>query len=285
MPRALPLLALVVGAAAAFELASSPGTLSWKYNDLGVALDGVNWAAPAYNDSAWAVGVAPLGFGGAVNTALSYGGSATSKRPTYYFRTTVTVPEAPSALTAAVVGVLAGDGGVVYINGVEVGRVNMGPQATVSFADAALASAPTPYTMQYFSVNPATVLVQGANTIAVEVHLARRDASQLRFDSFLLLSDVRAVPFLTAPPYVQFQSSSSAIVRWFTNTACDSQVRAGGPSRRLFPVSGCFSFLSGCVLCRLPRSRGEVARSQLVLVSRKHSQRCVSEVMRGAVVW
>jgi hypothetical protein len=217
--------ARALAGALAFELLQPAGSLTWSYNDKGLGLDAVNWASRTYNDSAWSRSAGRMGYGiGGETTVLQYGSSAASKHPTYYFRTKVTVPVAPSTVTAAVIGLLATHGGVVYVNGDEVARFNMGPQARVKYTDFALAAvaAPSLTTMEYYSFDPRTVLVQGENVISVEVHQAGASSTTLAFDAYLLLSDEKTVPYLTYAPYAQFQSSSSAIVRWYTSVASDS---------------------------------------------------------------
>ena len=221
--RLVALLVLVCGCASAFQILNGAGTLPWSYNATGVSLDAVNWASAVYNDSAWASGMGAFGYGVTTTTKVSYGSSSSAKNPTTYFRAKVNVTVAPSTLTAAVFGLQASDGGVVYVNGVEVARFNMGPNPRVVYTDLALATVATTYGMEYYSFNPA-VLVQGVNVLAVEVHKANVTAANLLFDSYLLLSTTTVVPYLTVPPYSQFQSSSSAIVRWTTSVGCGSTV-------------------------------------------------------------
>jgi hypothetical protein len=87
----------------AFEGWSSQGTTTgstlmakgseWHYYDQG-SLDGQNWTSPTYAENGWAKGRAPLGYGNpniAAATTLDYGGDSSKKRPTYYFRTNVSL--------------------------------------------------------------------------------------------------------------------------------------------------------------------------------------------------
>ncbi len=103
---------------------------------------------------------------------LSFGPDAAAKPITTYFRTSITLGVDPATLRACVFGIMADDGAVVYVNGVEVGRKNMGLQSPVRFADRALAvlGDPNESNMEYFSFNPAGVLRNGTNVFAVEVH-------------------------------------------------------------------------------------------------------------------
>src|SRR6185436_14854562 len=104
---------------------------------------GTNWISPTYDDSAWAVGPALLGFDTATlpepfrTTVLPAG------KMTFYFRTRFNVASnlVPSGLE---ITHIVDDGIVVYLNGVEVNRYTMpvGPvnyltPATANIGDAA----------------------------------------------------------------------------------------------------------------------------------------------------
>ena len=104
---------------------------------------------------------------------------------TFYFRHTFTVADA-SAISGLVVRLLRDDGGVVYLNGVEVFRSNMpnGPIFFNTFTPAAVAG---PDETNYFVGNiPASLLVNGANLLAVEIHQAAITSSDVGFDLALV---------------------------------------------------------------------------------------------------
>ena len=69
------------------KLFVSPG-VEWRYLDNG-SDHGTAWRSPAFNDTAWASGPAPLGYGPLENyvvTTVGYGGDASWKHITTYFR-------------------------------------------------------------------------------------------------------------------------------------------------------------------------------------------------------
>ncbi|MEZ5138498.1 MAG: hypothetical protein R2711_06945 [Acidimicrobiales bacterium] len=139
------------------------------------------WAAPGYDDAAWATGPAELGYGDSdEKTVIST--SPTPRPLTAYFRTTIDVAD-PAAFRAVVADLVRDDGAVLYVNGVEVGRDNL-PDGPIEFATGASRiisnraeeRAPVTFTI------PSTAFVAGTNTIAVEVHNSDRWSGDLSMD-------------------------------------------------------------------------------------------------------
>ena len=153
----------------------------WSYWDRGSRPAG--WEGQAFNHSAWPTGTTQLGYGdGDESTIVSYGPSASSKYITTYFRTLFEVTEMPEHLN---LGLLADDGAVVYLNGVEVTRDNM-PSGTITDATRAVTgrsggdeNAIRPFTL------PVSRLHTGTNLLAVEVHQDSASSSDLSFDADL----------------------------------------------------------------------------------------------------
>src|SRR5687768_12354182 len=100
----------------------APGS-TWRYLDTGANL-GTSWVAPQFNDSSWSSGAAPLGYGDAMTTTVGFGPDANAKYITTYFRTRFVVSD-PSVFGSLEVRLRRDDGGVVYLNGVEVFRSAM----------------------------------------------------------------------------------------------------------------------------------------------------------------
>ena len=161
-------------AADAVELIPLWGT--WKYLDTGVA-PAADWKMAAFNDSAWASGPAQLGYGGiGESKTVSYGGNASKKYATTYFRAVVTA-DPGMAYSNLQLNMLRNDGAVVYLNGTEILRSNMpsGMMANTTMAsgssDAWVAA----------NVN-ASLLVPGANILAVEIHQASASGADIAFN-------------------------------------------------------------------------------------------------------
>jgi hypothetical protein len=143
----------------------------WKYLDDN-SDQGTNWIVPSFDDSTWASGPAPLGFGDSMGrpeaTTNSFGPDPNNKYITTYYRQTFTATGI-SATTNYSLTIERDDGAVVYLNGVEVGRFNM-PAGIITKDTFASVNAQDDGTAQFtVSVNPA-LLIEGPNVFAVEIH-------------------------------------------------------------------------------------------------------------------
>jgi Bacterial protein of unknown function (DUF839) len=150
---------------------------TWKYYDLAQNL-GTAWRAPAYNDSTWRSGAAPLGYGDSFTTTIRSGNDPANKPMTAYFRRSFTATAAHTALS---IRLRRDDGAVIYINGTEVARSNM-PTGTISFTSRAASSVNDANETAYYTIPITRQLLNGTNTIAVEVHQYQADSSDLGFD-------------------------------------------------------------------------------------------------------
>ncbi|MSU65756.1 MAG: hypothetical protein EXS38_06580 [Opitutus sp.] len=184
---------------------------SWKWllplaapvNDAG----GLPWSAPAYADSAWSTGAAPLGYGETTGLATNvspvapnYPAAEVEPGPAY-FRTTFDATGL-AGVTSSFFEILADDGSVIYLNGVEAARFNF-PLAPTPATYGQEALGPIDPGNNYVPIESRFVAVpfdrallqEGVNTLAVEVHQAiytvppnatnaypRNDYSDLRFD-------------------------------------------------------------------------------------------------------
>jgi len=163
----------------------------WRYHDLGQNL-GQAWRNPAYDDSAWASGDGPLGFGdlGIIKpaTTVSYGGNASAKHPTTYFRKSFQFdPAQLGAATGITARVLSDDGFVLYLNGAEVARDNM-PEGDITFDSLTAANRASNEEDQYmeFPLSLAA-LRNGQNVLSAEVHQPNGTSTDLGFDLELLV--------------------------------------------------------------------------------------------------
>ncbi|WP_310461269.1 Ig-like domain-containing protein [Sphaerotilus sp.] len=158
---------------------------SWKYYTGSTGLAS-GWALPTVNDSTWPAGNALLGYGAAdIATVIPYGPSATNKYITSYFRRSFQVADR-TRFTKLLLNLLRDDGAVVYLNGVELARSNMPTGAVTPSVRASLALSGAAETTYYSYTLPTTLLLNGTNVIAVEVHQANPTSSDVRFDLELL---------------------------------------------------------------------------------------------------
>ncbi len=157
----------------------------WRYLDDG-SDQGSAWRAPGFDDSGWASGPAELGYGdgaeGAEGTVVDYGPSGTDKHITTYFRRGFEVGGA-AGVQGLLMGLRRDDGAVVYLNGTEVWRSGMPPGAIGPETLASNASGGADETTFHIKPDiPPALLLEGPNTLAVEVHQNAPTSSDISFD-------------------------------------------------------------------------------------------------------
>jgi hypothetical protein len=170
----------------------------WRYSDNGV-FPGTTWPATNFVDSSWAVGGAPLGYGGGGETTTNY---AAVKYFAYYYRHYFKVTNATS-LVSLDFNLRRDDGAVVYLNGVKLYSENM--PATVGNTTPALTNisgTPTTFRTTTFAASALpTPLLEGTNVIAVEIHQQNTGSSDIVFDLEVIGTPRPPVP-PSAPLYL-----------------------------------------------------------------------------------
>ena len=159
---------------------------SWSYLDKGV-IPAANWTSLAYNDTTWAYGNAPLGYGfTSLGTTVSFGADPNAKPITTYFRKRITIADAAALPAQLELQVRHDDGVVVYVNGTEVMRVNM-PAGAVTNTTLASANLEGNRELVYVTFDiPKTAFVTGENVISAEVHQVAANNDDLVFDLSLV---------------------------------------------------------------------------------------------------
>ncbi|WP_455956050.1 fibrinogen-like YCDxxxxGGGW domain-containing protein [Actinomyces sp.] len=160
-------------------LVDSDATWAYHWSNDAVASD---WAQTSFDDSSWSRGTAPIGYGATGLGTVLKPGAAKTRPVTTYARTTFTVAD-PSAIGGVNVAVTADDGAVVYVNGTEVVRQRMSEGAVdgSTYASASVSTASARADRQLVFV-PASSLVAGTNTLAVETHLNYRSTASMSVD-------------------------------------------------------------------------------------------------------
>src|SRR3954451_7685360 len=153
----------------------------WRYLDNG-SNQGTNWIGLGFHDESWASGPARLGYGGDTEvTTVSYGPNSGAKYITSYFRRMFEVTDR-SAFRALKLRLVRDDGAVVYFNGVEVFRSNM-PATPITYTTTASVALGGGDEFIAVETNlPPTVLRDGTNIVAVEVHQQSGTSSDIGFD-------------------------------------------------------------------------------------------------------
>ena len=180
----------------------------WKYLDNG-SNQGTNWVSRSYNDTSWAAGRARLGYGDVQTTPISYGPDINNKYITTYFRRWFNVP-ATLSISYLTFRLQRDDGAVVYVNGAEIYRSNM---STGMIAHTNLASGAVSGTDEttFYETSYPVELMAGTNLIAVEIHQAAGDSTDLGFDLELLGSGATIPP----PPQLHVSRSGDEIqIAW-----------------------------------------------------------------------
>jgi hypothetical protein len=154
---------------------------TWSYLDDGSAPD-ASWKDLSFDASGWKSGPAQLGYGHtSVKTSVSFGGNASQKFITTYFRSTFDVAQTDD-IAWLHLQVQKDDGAVIYVNGVEVHRTNL-PSGAIDNTTAARfrvgyegETAWEPIAIDASRIN------KGTNVVAVEVHQVGATSSDLMFD-------------------------------------------------------------------------------------------------------
>jgi uncharacterized repeat protein (TIGR01451 family) len=182
-----------------YSSASSTETLVplnqvWKYLGDG-SNQGTAWRTAAFDDSSWLSGPGELGYGdGDEATVTPFIETAGQKNATTYFRSTFTISNAEQ-LTGASIRLKYDDAAIIYINGVEAvrtGNISSDP----SFDQFASGATPDEGAFLDFTISP-SLLIDGSNTIAAEVHQANGTSGDISFSMSLGVSrTATATPLL-----------------------------------------------------------------------------------------
>lgn len=177
--KLLSVAALVLMTSSAFQAQTTIFGLgsSWKYNDNDVALVST-WKDANYDNTSWASGNGPLGYGDPVTTSFVSGVD------TAYLIKDFTVNLADLTNTMEF-GVRRDDGIIVYLNGEEVIRDNM-PAGAVSHStfSSTTVDGAAETAINIFSI-PKNKFVQGVNRISIELHNRSAGSSDLTIDAYL----------------------------------------------------------------------------------------------------
>jgi hypothetical protein len=171
---------------------------SWNYHASGSNL-GAPWRDFTYSDSGWPDGDGVFGYGVAgLATLIPFGGNATNKPITVYFRKDFVINDPLSAISNLRLEAMYDDGFVLYLNGTEVLRTGSMPGGPVA--------SDTPASINYNSLGYETfdlssytnLLRSGQNVLCAEVHQVSRDSDDLVWDGSLTF-DVSTVSTVATP--------------------------------------------------------------------------------------
>jgi len=169
----------------------------WRYKDDGSDQGPNNWTSVSFDDSSWAIGQADLGYeivgNGYANlhpprTTVN-GGPVGARFITTYFRHSFYLTNwAQSGYTNLVLHLLRDDGAVVYINGTPVwtNNITASPITYTTVAAGTGGSEDGTVYNVYGAPLPPSLLQEGLNVVAVEIHQASATSSDISFDLMLM---------------------------------------------------------------------------------------------------
>ncbi|HRT56487.1 MAG TPA: lamin tail domain-containing protein [Candidatus Paceibacterota bacterium] len=166
-------------------------TNQWRYYAMGAEPAGT-WKNPQYADTGWPLGngllgvetTSPYPYPAPILTPLPLTNGQGSNILTYYFRTTFVVPTNLAGF-AIDTGIYLDDGAVFYLNGNEAGRLRL-PAGAITYSTLAT-NQPSEGVRESLLI-PASALLAGTNTLAVEVHQSAVASSDIVFGMTLSAS-------------------------------------------------------------------------------------------------
>lgn len=172
-----------------------PAGAAWKYRDNG-SNQGAVWREPIFDDSTWSTGAGQFGYGnGDEKTVVSYGGNANNKYVTTYFRKQFVVDNVP-CLESLTLKLVMDDGAAVYLNGTNILTYQLATNAAFNALASSVQATNVEDTWFNYPVNPA-LLVNGTNTLAVEIHQAAVNDPDLSFDLQLIAMESTTPQFMS----------------------------------------------------------------------------------------
>ncbi|MCH2061705.1 MAG: PKD domain-containing protein [Verrucomicrobiales bacterium] len=159
---------------------------NWRYLDDG-SNQGTQWRSPEFDDSGWDSGPAQLGYGEGDEATTLSAGDDDDRHITSYFRHAFDVAD-PGAINSCRVRVVRDDAIVIYLNGTEIARENITSGTVSSNSEARNeVSGSAEDEILLFAFEP-SLLLEGSNVLAAEVHQVDPQSSDMSFDLELSLA-------------------------------------------------------------------------------------------------
>ncbi len=186
-----------------------------------------SWTSADYDDSAWKSSTGPFGakngaiasLGGGYDSytlLTQYKEDGSTDIEAYFFRTTVTIEDA-SSVTAIVGQVIYDDAATVYINGTKV--IGFDDDSITANLEYGGSNAGTPKTGD-ISLTDSTILSllqDGENVIAVEIHQGRSSSSDIYFDMDLTFSSEEITAEQTDVNIAVGSDETERNITWYAN--------------------------------------------------------------------
>lgn len=181
----------------------STAETEWRYldnnTDPGAEQDRYAWTRPDFDDSAWKTakgsfgakngGKSGISGGFTVNTLLNQyiNGVSGDDIPAYFFRTKINIKDA-SKIETLTGSIVYDDAAIVYINGVKAAAFDEPDGGYASNMSYGGSNADAPKRAE-INITDTSMLKDGANTIAVELHNGRSSSSDIYLDFISLTAN------------------------------------------------------------------------------------------------
>ena len=168
-----------------------PKGAQWRYSDDFEELE-AEWRSPSFDDQNWKSGSGLFGFGiGNEVTKLA----KPEKQITYYFRKRFDLPaNGLNGFDGLVIELMKDAGVVVYLNGERVLHLDLPPEPRFRTESVFIRDEEKTQFVRYDLHLSRDLLVEGENTIAVELHARNPGTGEARFDMSVLLDDWASGP-------------------------------------------------------------------------------------------
>jgi len=228
------------------------GHTFWRYldekTDPAQADDRLSWTLETFDDSGWkeAVGsfgakegeLSALGTVAQPDNLLNHYGDSGNALPVYFFRAVVNIDH--SALVQSLLcSIRFDDAIIVYLNGVAVYSDNVSPDGYASNLSYGSASSFSDPIQKSVNIRDVSMLHDGANVIAVELHQCHPSSSDIYFDfEQLTTSDAKGAEqaLLLNPLVFLGRTPSEVTVSWFSAVQNESVLRIATANREGAPL-------------------------------------------------
>ena len=170
-----------------------PAGAVWRYLDDG-QVPPLGWNAAAFDATTWPEGKAPLGYGDpGMGTEIKPGGTGPKDHAmSCVMLTAFELADPAGAVESLQVGFRCDDGCVIYLNGKEIARENMGEGEITPGTKALKVINAADEARWHYREALVSALRPGRNVLAVELHQERQDSSDLHGDVTLLGNNRKA---------------------------------------------------------------------------------------------
>ncbi len=243
---------------------------TWKYEQSATDL-GTTWRNVGFNDATWQSGPGLLQGGETTAYPVPFGTTLNPPggKTCNYFRTTFQGPSTTNGILVYATN-FVDDGCVIWLNGVEAGRIRM-PAGTPTYATLASGGPTTEGQIDLLTINPALLRPNQQNTLAVEVHQPDLTSSDVVWGTRIVAYLPSALTITNQPDSVSAVAGESvtfsvgvsggpAVYQWEKD-----QVRINGATNATYTISSVALSSAGTYRVIVTNSLSRLVSSNAVL--------------------